>query len=219
MVLAAGRGTRMGALTATLPKPLLELAGESLIERHVRRLAAAGIAEVVVNVSYEAAQFEAALGDGSRWGVRLRYSREGEQPLETAGGIVHALEWLTPGPFLLVNADVYTDFDFATLAPGAGSGLVVLVPNPPHHRRGDFGLGADARVTAAGPKLTFAGISVLESGLFAGLAPGARPLKPILDAAIAAGALYGRRYDGTWIDVGTPERLAEARAAAAAPEP
>lgn len=215
MILAAGRGVRMGALTVKTPKPLLGLGGESLIERHVRRLAAAGIGEIVVNVSYEAARFEAVLGDGARWGVRIRYSREGERPLETAGGIVRALAWLAPDPFVLVNADVFTDLDFAALGPGPGRGLIVLVPNPPHHREGDFGLAADARVTAAGPKLTFAGISVLDSALFEGLEPGPRPLKPVLDAAIAAGELYGRRYDGTWIDVGTPERLEAARAAAA----
>ena len=106
MILAAGRGTRMGALTEQRPKPLLELDRESLIERHVRRLAAAGVDEIVINVSYEAAQFEAALGDGGRWRVKIRYSLEGDPPLETGGGIVQALPWLAPGPFLLVNADV-----------------------------------------------------------------------------------------------------------------
>ena len=212
MILAAGRGTRMGALTDERPKPLLTLGKESLLERHVRRLAAVGIRDIVINVSYSAAQIQEAIGSGARWGVNVHYSVEGEPPLETGGGIVNALPLLGPEPFILVNADVLTDFDFATLKLGAGLGVLVLVANPAHNSRGDFGLDARARIVSAPPQWTFAGISLLDPTLFAGLAPGRRQLKPILDAAIARGELRGVRYEGFWMDVGTPERLALARA-------
>jgi MurNAc alpha-1-phosphate uridylyltransferase len=193
---------------------LLDLGNESLVERHVRRLALAGIDEIVINVARHGEQIQAQLGDGGRWGVRIRYSAEGETPLETGGGIVQALALLGRDPFLVVNADVLTDFDFARLRIDAGRGLLVLVPNPAHHAAGDFGLAPDGRLVAAPPKLTFAGLSALDPALFAGLAPGSRPLKPILNAAIERGLLYGQRHDGFWLDVGTPERLAIARALA-----
>jgi MurNAc alpha-1-phosphate uridylyltransferase len=218
MILAAGRGTRMGGLTDGQPKPLLSLGEESLLERHVRRLAAAGFRDIVINVSYGAAQIQHAIGTGTRWDVSIHYSVEGEPPLETGGGIVKALPLLGSGPFVLVNADVLTDFDFAQLRLDAGLGLLLLVANPPHNLRGDFGIDARSRVLPSPPvgatsvaTLTFAGISVLHPALFTGLTPGKRPLKPILDAAIERGELYGLRYEGLWIDVGTPERLAIAR--------
>jgi N-acetyl-alpha-D-muramate 1-phosphate uridylyltransferase len=211
MILAAGLGTRMGVLTDGRPKPLLDLGGESLIERHVRRLAAAGVEELVINIARNGEQIQAALGDGARWRTRIRYSVESDPPLETGGGIVNALPLLGPEPFLVVNADVLTDFDFARLRVDRGSGLLVLVPNPPHHSGGDFGIDAEGRLTSGTPKLTFAGISVLDCALFADLVPGRRPLKPILDAAIERRLLFGERHDGLWLDVGTPERLAQAR--------
>jgi MurNAc alpha-1-phosphate uridylyltransferase len=218
MILAAGRGTRMGGLTDGQPKPLLSLGEESLLGRHIRRLAAAGFRDVVINVSYGAAQIQHAIGLGKRWNVSIHYSVEGEPPLETGGGIVKALPLLGSGPFVLVNADVLTDFDFARLRLDAGLGLLVLVANPSHHSRGDFGIDAHSRIVSpalagatAVATLTFAGISVLDPALFAGLAPGRRPLKPIFDAAIERGALYGLRHDGFWLDVGTPARLAIAR--------
>lgn len=214
MILAAGRGTRMHALTADVPKPLLEVGGEPLIERQIRGLAAAGIADIVVNLSYRGAQIRAALGDGRRFGVAIEYSDEGPTALETAGGIVAALPLLGEAPFVVVNADVYTDFDFATLVPGRGRAELVLVPNPPQHPHGDFSLGTDGRVGAPGPAYTLAGISLLCPSLFEDLAPGARPLKPVLDAAITDGDVYGRVHDGLWLDVGTPERLEAARRAA-----
>lgn len=210
MILAAGRGERMRELTTAQPKPLLTVGGEPLIEHHLRRLAVSGVDEVVINLSYRARQIRQRLGDGSRWGVKISYSEEGEPPLETGGGIVHALPLLGARPFMLVNSDVYTAFDFAELRVMTASTLV-LVPNPPHHVRGDFGLSEDGRVTAEPPLLTYAGIAVLDPVLFAGLAPGRRPLKPVLDAAIAGGELRGRYYDGFWLDVGTPERLEAAR--------
>lgn len=215
MVLAAGHGTRMRAAAGGLPKPLLDVGGETLIGRQLARLAAAGVRDVVVNVSTHAQRIRAALGDGGRFGLQLRYSDEGPSPLETGGGIVHALPQLGREPFILVNADVYTDFDFGSLRCDGADGMLVLVPNPGHHGDGDFALGADGFVSTSGPRLTYAGIALLDPAVFAGLEPGRRPLKPILDAAIARGALRGLRYDGLWIDVGTPERLEQARAAAA----
>lgn len=221
MILAAGRGERMGPLTRDRPKPLLELNGQSLIERHLSGLAAAGVRNVVVNLSYRGAQIRGRLGDGSRWGLAIDYSDEGEPPLETAGGIVAALPLLGNDPFLLVNADVVTDFDFERLfGAGAGrqgaargSGCLVLVRNPAHNPDGDFGLDADSRLTSAAPRFTYAGIARLDPALFGGLAPGARPLKPVLDAAIADKSLDGMLHEGLWFDVGTPARLSAAAAA------
>ncbi len=214
MILAAGRGERMGALTATQPKPLLTIGGRPLIEHHVVRLAASGIDEIVINLSYRGTQIRSYLGDGSRFGVSIAYSEEGEPPLETAGGIVRALPLLGSEPFLLVNSDVFTSFDFAELIARPQPTLV-LVPNPAHHARGDFGLDAAGFVTAEPPLSTYAGIAVFDPGAFAGLVPGRRPLKPLLDAAIARRELLGVSFEGLWLDVGTPERLEEARAIAA----
>ena len=216
MILAAGRGERMGTLTATQPKPLLTIGDRPLIEHHVVRLAASGIDELVINLSYRGTRIRERLGDGSRFGVTIAYSEEGEPPLETGGGIVHALPLLGREPFLLVNSDVYTDFDFRVLVEGPRVPTLVLVPNPPHNARGDFGLDAAgfraarrrrSRRTPASP------FSIRKS--FAALAPGRRPLKPWLDAAIARRELKGLAFSGLWLDVGTPERLEEARALAA----
>lgn len=212
MILAAGRGERLAPLTDRLPKPLIEVGGETLIDRHLGRLAAAGVAEVVVNVSHLAGLIEARVGDGARHGLSVCYSREPDGPLETAGGIVRALPLLGDAPFLLVNADVWTDYPFAGLldrAPAAAH--LVLVPNPPHHPRGDFALTGGQVREDGSRRLTFAGLSVMHPALFAGLAPGSRPLAPLLRAAMRREAVSGERYDGRWLDVGTPRRLAEAR--------
>ena len=214
MLLAAGRGERMGALTATQPKPLLTIGDRALIEHHIVRLAASGIDEIVINLSYRGSEIRKRLGDGSRFGVSIAYSEEGEPPLETGGGIVHALPLLGREPFLLVNSDLYTDFDFRVLIQWPRAPTLVLVPNPPHHVRGDFGL-EDGFVTASPPLSTYAGIAVFDPQWFAVLAPGRRPLKPVLDAAIARRELQGLKFSGLWLDVGTPERLEEARALAA----
>jgi len=212
MILAAGRGERMGVLTANEPKPLLDVGGVPLIERHLARLAASGFVEVVINLSYRGAQIRSRLRDGRPFGVTITYSEEGEPPLETAGGIVHALPWLGSGSFLLVNSDVYTDLDLAAFASQASArSTLLLVPNPAHNAHGDFGLDEDGSVTMREPRLTYGGVAVLDTKLFDGLAPGRRPLKPVLDAAIGRGELRGQFYDGVWIDVGTPERLEEAR--------
>jgi N-acetyl-alpha-D-muramate 1-phosphate uridylyltransferase len=219
MILAAGRGERMGALTAAQPKPLLEVGGEPLIVHHLRALASAGITDVIINLSYRGAQIEERLGRGERWGVSVRYSREGEPPLETAGGIVHALALLGQQPFLLVSADVLTAFDFASLRGAEAQfeargwqGLLVMVPNPPHHPDGDFALAADGRLLRTGPRRTYSGIALFDPALFAALPPGRRALRPVLEAAIDRGQLGGLAYDGDWIDIGTSERLNEARA-------
>ncbi|MGH9579019.1 MAG: nucleotidyltransferase family protein, partial [Terriglobales bacterium] len=173
MILAAGRGERMRPLTDRLPKALLEAGGRPLVARLIERLARSGYTELVVNVSHLADRIEQALGDGSRYGARIVYSREAE-PLETGGGIAYALPVLGAAPFLVVNSDIYCDYDFArlaaaatVLAPGTGLAHLVLVDNPPHHPGGDFSLGA-GKVSADGPKrLTFSGIGVYTPALFA----------------------------------------------------
>jgi MurNAc alpha-1-phosphate uridylyltransferase len=209
MILAAGRGERMRELTDDRPKPLLEIGGETLIERHLRRLYAAGIVDVVINLSYRGEQIRSALGSESVWGQRLSYSDEGEPPLETAGGIIAALPLLGPEPFLVVSADVYTDFDPACLDPDSADGVLMLVANPEHHSQGDFGMSADGFLTFEPPMLTFGGIAVMSPSIFEGWAAGRRPLRPVLEAAIRRRALRGVIHDGVWSDVGTPERLAE----------
>ena len=213
MILAAGRGERMGALTAARPKPLIEIDGESLLARQLRRLAVAGIREAVINLSYRGDQIRAAVGDGSRYGLRISYSQEPETPLGTAGGIHQALPQLGREPFLLVNGDVVCDFDFAHLTPGPGQGRLVLVPNPSHHPRGDYGVDGDGRLVDAEPRLTYSGISLLDPALFAGLAPGPRQLAAVFLKAIGERALTGVIHTGLWFDVGTPERLDAAAAA------
>ena len=214
MLLAAGRGERMGAFTAATPKPLLEIAGRPLIEHHLIRLRAAGISEVVINVSYLGEQIEARLGDGSRFDVALHFSREPGEPLETGGGIRRALTMLGPEPFLVVNSDVWSDFDYRRLPESpAGLAHLVLVPNPAHHPLGDFALDG-GRVHAEGaPRHTFSGIAVYRPELFVGLQEGRFPLAPILRAACAQGRVTGMLFEGLWIDVGTPDRLSRADAA------
>lgn len=209
MLLAAGRGERMRPLTDRTPKPLLLARGKPLIVHHLEHLAGAGVREAVINLAWLGDQIRAALGDGSRFGLSIRYSEEGEWALETGGGIFRALPWLGPGPFLVVNADVFTDFDFSTLAltPGAWAQLL-LVPNPPQHPAGDFGLDGDRVTDTPGPRWTYSGIGLFTAKLFDGCAPGRFPLKPLLQRAIAAQALRGQIHQGAWSDVGTAERLA-----------
>ncbi|MBH8579049.1 nucleotidyltransferase family protein [Halomonas pacifica] len=208
MILAAGLGTRMRPLTDHCPKPLLPVAGKPLIVHHLERLAAAGISEVVINVSYRAEQIMAALGDGSALGVRIAWSRE-DAPLETGGGIRQALPLLGQAPFLLVNGDIWCDLDPRRLPPlGEDLAHLVLVDNPDHHPSGDFHLDPRGRVQEHGePRLTFAGLSLLAPALVADEAPGAFPLAPLLRRAMAAGRVAGSHHRGDWVDVGTPERL------------
>jgi MurNAc alpha-1-phosphate uridylyltransferase len=212
LVLAAGRGERMRPLTDTLPKPLLPVAGRPLIAYHLEALARAGIRDVVVNLAWLGERLRSALGDGGRYGVRIRYSDEGAEALETGGGIFNALPLLAPGPFLVVNGDTWTDFDFRhlTLDPDVDAGAearLVLVPNPQHHPHGDFALDGDVIVERATDRATFSGIGIYRPQLFRGSQPGKFPLAPLLKRAIAAGSLRGELYRGEWWDVGSPERL------------
>lgn len=209
MILAAGRGERMRPLTDRTPKPLLPVGGKPLIEYHLEALAAAGVAEVVINLSWLAERIPPALGQGERWGLRIHYSYEGPQPLETAGGIRHALAQLGDEPFLVVNGDVWTDYPLARLRAPEGLAHLVLVDNPPHHEQGDFVLEDGVVRDGDGARLTFSGIGVYRPELFAGLPPGPARLAPILRQAMARGAVSGEHYRGRWIDVGTPQRLAE----------
>jgi MurNAc alpha-1-phosphate uridylyltransferase len=211
LIFAAGRGERMRPLSDTTPKPLLRVGGKRLIEWHLERLAAAGVRDVVINTSHLAESFPAALGDGSRWKLRIAYSYEGREPLETGGGMLRALPLLGAGPFIAVNGDIFCDLDFSTL-PLDPEGLahLVLVDNPPHHPHGDFGLLA-GRVSDGddGARLTFAGIGVYRPVLLDGLQPGRFSLVPLLRAAMREGRVSGEHFRGRWSDVGTPQRLAE----------
>lgn len=215
MILAAGLGTRMGELTRDLPKPLLAVDGKPLIVHLVEALVAAGFTELVVNLAYLGEQIEAALGDGCGFGARIAYSREPEGPLGTGGGVRRALPLLGAAPFLLVNADVRCDYPFARLRrPLAGLAHLVLVDNPTHNPAGDFALCPDGRLVNQGePMLTFAGVSVLDPRLLEGVAEDTFSLTPLLRAAADAGQLHGEHYAGTWLDVGTPARLAQAQTA------
>jgi N-acetyl-alpha-D-muramate 1-phosphate uridylyltransferase len=228
LLLAAGRGERMRPLTDATPKPLLPVGGKRLIEWHLERLAASGVREIVVNIAHLADQFPAALGDGSRYGVHIEYSREGDVPLETGGGMQHALPLLGAEPFLAINADTFTDFDLAKLSgPPRGFAELVLVDNPPQHPQGDFGIDADGKLLpyadspGATRALTFAGIGVYRSKILEGwqtivgdtdgtrATPPRFSLAPLLRAAIARGEITHQHHRGFWTDVGTPQRLAQ----------
>lgn len=211
MILAAGKGERLRPLTLHTPKPLVKAAGVPLIEYHIRALARAGFTELVVNHAWLGQQIEDYLGDGERYGVSIRYSPEGE-PLETGGGIFKALTLLGDEPFVVVNGDIFTDYDFANLRrPLSGQAHLVLVDNPQHHPEGDFLLkdGQVEDAVAGRGSFTYSGIAVLSSVLFANSQPGAFKLAPLLRNAMAAGAVSGERFSGCWVDVGTHERLAE----------
>ncbi|WP_434609212.1 nucleotidyltransferase family protein [Pseudomonas sp. D2-30] len=211
MILAAGKGERMRPLTLTTPKPLIRVAEIPLIEYHLRALVAAGFGEIVINHAWLGQQIEDHLGDGSRFGVRIVYSPEGE-PLETGGGIFRALPLLGDEAFLVVNGDIWTDFDFSTLPRSLdASAHLVLVDNPEHHPDGDFVL-TDGKVhegASTADKLTYSGIAVLHPRLFDGCAAGAFKLAPLLRKAMDHGQVSGERLQGHWVDVGTLERLAQ----------
>ena len=208
MILAAGRGERMRPLTDHTPKPLLVAGGKPLIYYHIERLAAAGICELVINHAHLGALFEAALGDGSAFGVRIRYSPE-TSALETGGGILRALPLLGPDPFLVINGDVWADIALTDLQLGANDlAQLVLVANPPQHPHGDFVLRAGRVQETGTPRLTFSGIGLYRPELFAGQQAGAFPLAPLLRQAMAVGRVGGQQHRGHWFDIGTPERLA-----------
>ncbi|VVM81805.1 N-acetylmuramate alpha-1-phosphate uridylyltransferase [Pseudomonas fluorescens] len=211
MILAAGKGERMRPLTLTTPKPLVRAGGVPLIEYHLRALAGAGFTEIVINHAWLGQQIEDFLGDGSRYGVSIQYSPEGE-PLETGGGIFRALALLGDEAFVVVNGDIWTDYDFSVLhQPISGLAHLVLTDNPPHHPGGDFNLieGQVLDGQPDAPTLTYSGIAVLHPQLFDGCPAGAFKLAPLLRKAMADGQVTGERMHGHWVDVGTLERLAE----------
>jgi len=211
MILAAGRGERMRPLTDHTPKPLLEAGGKPLIVHTINQLVAAGFTELVINHAHLGRQIEDALGCGWQFGANIRYSPEGEQALETAGGIINALPLLGDGAFLVVNGDIATDFPFASLhGLPVDRAHLVLVSNPPHHPDGDFALDGSGLVLANGAeKFTFSGIGLYRPELFDGVEPGIKKLAPILLQAIANKQVTGQLHGGFWMDIGTPERLQE----------
>ena len=238
MILAAGRGERMRPLTDHTPKPLLPVGGKPLIVWHLERLAAAGIGDIVINHAWLGEQLPAQLGDGSRYGVRITYSAESPHALETAGGIARALPLLGDDPFLVINGDIWCDWDpaetnarLSDLQQTSADAWLLLVDNPAHHPQGDFllsnegdilpdeaplaaGLTARPGVPLAGdaatpPRLTFSGIGLYRPALFRALAGNTpAPLAPVLREAISRHAARGSLHQGAWTDVGTPERLA-----------
>lgn len=209
MILAAGQGTRMRPLTLNTPKPLLPVGGKPLIEWHLERLAAAGIQDVVINLYYLGEQIRQALGNGERWGLTLHFSEE-TCLLETGGGIRQALPLLGDAPFLLINGDVWCDFNLERLVQRPleeeERAHLILVETPPYKTKGDFGLTHEGKLTAEG-HLTFSGLSLLSPALIAGHSCGHFPLAPILREAIQQGQVTGEHYNGRWTDVGTPDRL------------
>jgi MurNAc alpha-1-phosphate uridylyltransferase len=212
MILAAGRGERLRPLTDAIPKPLAEAGGKTLLARHLERLAQAGFTRAVINVSHLADLIVERFGDGKRYGLEIAWSRETEA-LETAGGIAHARALLGPEPFLLVNADIYTDYDFARLRGRALYGKLahlVLVPRPAHRADGDFSLEGERVGNAAEPRYTYAGVALIAPALVATVGGDEKaPLAPLLREAAGRGLVSGELYTGLWRDIGTRERLQE----------
>ncbi|SEL31721.1 N-acetylmuramate alpha-1-phosphate uridylyltransferase MurU [Nitrosovibrio tenuis] len=223
MILAAGRGERMRPLTDTMPKPLLRAGGKALIEYHLQNLRRAGFYDVVINHAHLGHIIEAALGDGKRYGLKIRYSHE-PVALETAGGIAQALPLLGVGPnrqggqpFFTVNADIYCEIEFSSLVPvlwdmqahpDGELAYLVLVDNPLHHPMGDFVLDSGKVSLSGKNNLTFSGIGVYLPSLFDDVVPGSTAkLAPLLRQAMTAERIAGEHYRGLWVDVGTPERL------------
>jgi N-acetyl-alpha-D-muramate 1-phosphate uridylyltransferase len=211
MILAAGRGERMRPLTDHTPKPLLPVASKPLIEHTIIRLVSAGFTDIIINHAHLGQQIEDKLGDGGHLGANITYSPEGEQALETAGGIINALPLLGKEVFLVVNGDIATDFPFAELKKiTVDLAHIVLVDNPVHHKRGDFALGSAGQVTENdNHRFTFSGIGLYHPDLFSKTPPGKSKLAPLLREAIAAKKATGQHYPGFWMDIGTPERLQE----------
>ena len=211
MILAAGRGERLRPLTDTTPKPLLQVGRYRLIEYHLLALNKAGIEDVVINLAWLGDRIESYLGDGSRYGVRITYSYETGQALETGGGIYQALPLLTDendSPFIVTNADVWTDYDYAKLPRQlAGLAHLVMVDNPPQHPAGDFVLDKGLLSNADTPKMTFSGMGVYSPALFADVSETIFPLAPLLRKAMEEGQVSGEHYNGKWFDIGTAERL------------
>ena len=215
MILAAGRGERLRPLTDRIPKALVDAGGKPLLAWHLERLRRAGIREVVINVSHLASQITERFTNGAEYGLAVRWSHE-PQALETAGGIVQALALLGAAPFLLVNADIWCDYEFSGLRNhdlGSHLAHLVLVPNPPHHLKGDFSFDGASVGTGPAPRYTYTGIAVLSPDIVRGIRPGDKaPLGPLLIAASARRELTGELHHGIWRDIGTAERLAALQA-------
>lgn len=212
MILAAGRGERLRPLTDTTPKPLIQAGPKRLIEYLIDNLVEAGFDDLVINYAHLGQQFPETLGDGSRYGARIQYSPELQGGLETAGGIINALPLLGNEPFLVVNGDIWTDYDFRRLTNFelATDKLchMVLVDNPEHNPNGDFAVDDIGNVLAdSSNKSTFSGIAIYRPCLFSGLSNEKRPLKPLFEKAISEGKISGELYHGEWSDIGTVERL------------
>ncbi|MCX4189280.1 N-acetylmuramate alpha-1-phosphate uridylyltransferase MurU [Methylophaga sp. OBS3] len=211
MILAAGRGERLRPLTDKTPKPLLKAGGKPLIVHLIERLVAAGFDDIVINYAHLGEQFPEQLSDGAQWGANISYSPELDGGLETAGGIIRALPLLGNEPFLVINGDIWTDFDFASLRNKLADKALchlVLVPNPPQHPNGDFHLTDDNQVEPVGDnQYTFSGIGLYRPALFAGYDDSKRPLKPLLLEAMAQSRASGELHNGEWSDIGTAERL------------
>ena len=213
MILAAGLGNRMRPLTLYKPKPLLEVGGKALIVWHIEKLKNIGVTEIIINSAWLADVLIGALGDGSQFGVSIRWTRE-DEGLETAGGIINALPLLGDEPFILVNGDVWTTFDFASLLNvqlNTDLAHLVFVQNPEQHPKGDFTL-VDGRAytfdqNMQGEHLTFSGVSVIDPKMFEGLEHGKRPLAPLLKQGMLDGKITAEKMQAAWVDVGTPERL------------
>lgn len=213
MILAAGRGERLRPLTDRCPKPLIEVDGKPLITRHIENLAAAGVTSLVINLGWLGDRIRDRLGTGEAMGVDIQYSPEPPGALETAGGIIQALPLLGTAPFLVVSADVLSDFPLRRLVDRRPAALahLIMVDNPLHHPDGDFAMGQDRLVPDGERRLTYSGIGLFTPELFDGLEAGRRALRPVLDQAIEDRQLTGEHHAGLWLDIGTPERLAAAR--------
>ncbi len=209
MILAAGRGERMRPLTDSLPKPLFEIGPCSLLEHHIHNLKKSGVNNIVINTGWLGQKILDQLGNGEKLGVNIKYSVEGYPALETAGGIINALPLLGTKPFIVVNGDIFCDFDFSILKiePSTLAHLI-LVPNPSQHNKGDFSLSDGmVRIANSGTTYTFSGIALYKTEFFSQLDKNRLALRPVFDKAISAGYVGGQVYKGLWHDIGTPERL------------
>lgn len=211
--MAAGRGERLRPLTDHTPKPLIELGNHCLIEHHLVNLAATGFNRVIVNLSWLGEKIRYRLGDGSQFGLEIIFSDESSTPLETAGGIVHGLALIQSSEFVVINGDIFTDYNFGRLnIPDSSQGHLVMVDNPPHHPDGDFSIDENFQLFAGGQRqLTYSGVACFRRSVFSSLQAGRRPLRPILDQHLSENGLSAEHFSGIWFDIGSPERLQIAR--------
>lgn len=211
MILSAGRGERMRPLTDTIPKPLLPVEGKPIIQFTIEKLVSAGVCEIIINIAHLGQKIKQSLGTGSRFGISIVYSDEGESALETAGGIIKALPLLGTEPFLVVNGDIANDYDYSILCnKKIDLAHLVLIPNPEHHPQGDFHLSINGQLATNGqPTLTYSGIGLFNPALFENSATGKIKLAPILRSAMSRNRVSGEKFCGFWMDIGTPQRLNE----------